>query len=160
MIANVQCVLPARLHKLRHVQLILRHDNNLPTKRIRRERVSFLTNTVTVLIHPHIWLVKAYLCRQKRPNRYFDSDSFRRRRHQEHSRFQRSRHGRQRRDYGRPKPITGQNGTKRSRAERIVVCCKELFCAIIRNKLCRRPKQRAFPRTCVSFSWTQRRHRN
>ena len=27
-IANVQCLLPARQHKIRHVQLVWRHDNN------------------------------------------------------------------------------------------------------------------------------------
>ena len=40
MIAKVQCLLPARPHKIRHVQLVWRHDNNLPTKRIRLECVS------------------------------------------------------------------------------------------------------------------------
>ena len=58
MIANVQCLLPARLHKTRHAQLVWRHDNILPAKRIRPECVSFLTNTVTIQIHPHLWLVK------------------------------------------------------------------------------------------------------
>ena len=57
-IANVQCLLPAHLHKIRHVQLIWRHDSILQTERIRPECVSFLMNTVTILIHPHIWLVK------------------------------------------------------------------------------------------------------
>ena len=54
MIANVQGLLPARLHKIRHVQLVWRHDNTLPIKRIRLECVSFLTNTVTILLHPHV----------------------------------------------------------------------------------------------------------
>ena len=67
---NVQCLLPARLHKIRHVQVVWRHANNMPTKRIRLECVSSSTNTVTILIHPHIWLVTTCLCRQKEPNRY------------------------------------------------------------------------------------------
>ena len=33
------------------------HDSNLPTDRIRLERVSFLMNAVTILMHPHIWSV-------------------------------------------------------------------------------------------------------
>ena len=32
MIANVQCLLPARLHTTRHVQLVWRHDNIFPTQ--------------------------------------------------------------------------------------------------------------------------------
>ena len=40
--ANVQCLPPALLHKIRHALLVWRHDNNLPIKRIRPERVSFL----------------------------------------------------------------------------------------------------------------------
>ena len=55
--------------------------------------------------------------------------------------FQRSRDGRRRRNMWRPKPITGHDGTKRSRVERIVVCCTELFCAFVRNTLYRAPKQ-------------------
>ena len=52
------------------------------------------------------------------------------------------------------------NGTKRSRAERVVVCCMELFCAIFRNKLYRRPKQRALPTNMREFlSWAQRHYR-
>ena len=48
MIEKVQCLLPARLQ---------RHDNISPAKRIRPKCVSFLTNTVTILIHPHTWWV-------------------------------------------------------------------------------------------------------
>ena len=55
-------------------------------------------------------------------------------------------------NHGRPKSITGQAGTKRSRAERIVVCCMDLFCATIQNKLYHWTKQRPSPQTCVSFS--------
>ena len=52
MIANVQCLLPARLRKTKHVQLLWRHDNIFPTKRTRSECVSFSTNTMTIPIHP------------------------------------------------------------------------------------------------------------
>ena len=65
MIANAQCRPPARLHKLRRVQLVWRQDNNQPIKRIRLECVSFLMNTVTILIHPLVWLVKTYLCQRE-----------------------------------------------------------------------------------------------
>ena len=34
MTANVQCLLPARLHNIRHVQRVWRHDNNLPANHI------------------------------------------------------------------------------------------------------------------------------
>ena len=71
LIANVQCFLPARPHKTRHV----RHDNIFPTKRTRLECASFSTNTVTIPTHPHIWLVKTHLHRQNRTDTS-DSDSF------------------------------------------------------------------------------------
>ena len=54
MIANVHCPLPTRLQETRHVQLVWRHVNSLPTKRIRLKRVSFSTTLVTIPIHPHI----------------------------------------------------------------------------------------------------------
>ena len=60
-------------------------DSNLPTERIKLERVLFLTNTA---------MDNTYLFREKRPSRYLDSDSFRRSRHEEHSHFRRSCRGR------------------------------------------------------------------
>ena len=50
--ANVQCFPPARLHKIRHVQLEWRHDINLQTG-----ACSFLMNTVTIPTQPHLWSV-------------------------------------------------------------------------------------------------------
>ena len=44
-IANAQCLLPARLHKIRHAQLVWRHDNIFLTKRIRSECVLISTTT-------------------------------------------------------------------------------------------------------------------
>ena len=80
MIANVQGVLPARLHKIRHVQLVWRHHNNSPTMLIRLECVSFSTNTLTILIYPHKMVGKkrASADRSDRTDT-LDSDSFRRR---------------------------------------------------------------------------------
>ena len=43
---------------------------------------------------------------------------------------------------GWAKPITGQSGTKSSRAECIVICCKELFREIFSNKFYHWPRQR------------------
>ena len=79
MIANVRFLLPARPHKIRHVQLVWRHDNNLPTKRIRLECVSFLTNTVTILIHPREWLSKRASADRSDRTDTLDSDIIRRR---------------------------------------------------------------------------------
>ena len=42
-----------------------------------------------------------------------------------------------------------RTGTKSSRAERIVVCCMELFCEIIQNKLCLWPRQRVCLQTSL-----------
>ena len=147
MIANAQCLLPTGLRRTVHVQLVWRHDNIFPTRRLRPECVSLSTNTVTIPIHPHVWLVKTYHRADT-----FDSDSFRRCRHQEHSYFRRKRHGRQRRDVGDRSRPQDRLGTKRSRAERIVVCCMELFCATIQKRLYHWPRHRASPRTCVNFS--------
>ena len=70
MIANVQCLLPARLRKIRHVQLVWRHDNIFPTKRTRLECVLFSTNTVMILVHPPIWSVKTYNYQRNQLNRH------------------------------------------------------------------------------------------
>ena len=70
MIANVQCLLPARLRKIRHVQLVWRHDNIFPTKRTRLECVLFSTTTVMILVHPPIWSVKTYNYQRNQLNRH------------------------------------------------------------------------------------------
>ena len=44
MITNVQCLCPALLHKIRHVQLVWRHDNNLPSKQANQAGVCFVLN--------------------------------------------------------------------------------------------------------------------
>ena len=66
------------------------------------------------------WLVKTYFCRQKRPNRFPQSTS----RTQPLSTIAPWPTTTNR---GRPKPITGQDGTTRSRTERIVACCMVLI---------------------------------
>ena len=81
-------------------------------------------------------------------------------RHQEDRYFRRSCHD----DDDEPwasEPITGQAGTKRSRAGRIVVaCCMELFCEIIRNKLSSLAKAKSVPANIREFlSWAQRHYR-
>ena len=57
-------------------------------------------------------------------------------------------------------PITRQAGTKSSRSERIVVCCMELFCGIIRNKVVSLVKAKSVPANMREFlSWAQRHYR-
>ena len=67
-IANAQCLPSVRLRKNKHVQIVWRHYSILPTERIRLQCASFFTNTVKILIYPHTWSVKTYLCRQKQLN--------------------------------------------------------------------------------------------
>ena len=49
-------------------------------------------------------------------------------------------------------PSESQAGTQDAKVERTVVCCMELFCEIIRDKLCHCSRQRACQQTCVNFS--------
>ena len=123
----MQCLPPARLHKIRHVQLVWRHDDNLPVNRISSECVSFSTSTVTILI--------------QLPPQY-----------KEHSQFQRSHHVMDDNDEPWATEVdhrTGWNKTFKSGTYRGML---DLFCATIRNKLYHWTKQRASPQTCVSFS--------
>ena len=61
---------------------------------------------------------------------------------------------------GERRPITGQDGTKRSRAERIVVCCMELFCATYPKQVVSLTKAKSVPTNMREFlSWAQRHYR-
>ena len=151
MIAIVQCLPPARLRKIRHVQLVWRHDNILPTDR---------TSTVTILIHPQIWFLKTYLCRQQRPNRY---PRLRQLPPPSTSRAQplsTSAPSTTMTNRGRPKPITRQAGTKRSRAARIAVCSMELFLRDYPKQVVTLAKAKSVPTNMREFlSWAQRHYR-
>ena len=59
---------------------------------------------------------------------------------------------------GWARPITTQAGTKSSKVWRFVACCTELFCAIIRNKLCLWQRQRLFQWTCANSSLGHKKH--
>ena len=111
------------VYTIKHVQLVWRHDSNLPTKRMKLERVLFSMNAAAILIHPHLWSANTYLCRQQRPSDTKDTATS---------------NTRVMDDNDEIRAIEADHrtgGTKPSRAERIVVCCVELFCLIIRNNL-------------------------
>ena len=103
---------------------------------------------------------KTYICRQKRPNRYpwlRQLPPLSTWRTQLLSTFV---PWTTMTSHGRPKPTTGRAGTKSSRAERIVVCCMELFCATIQNRLYHWPRQRASPQTCLGPKTLSHRRNN
>ena len=61
---------------------------------------------------------------------------------------------------GRPEAITGQAGTKRSRAERTVVCCMELFLRDYPKQLVSLARAKSVLTNMRLFlSWAQRHHR-
>ena len=63
-----ECAVSSR--KIRHVQLVWRHDNIFLTNRIRLECVLFSTTTVMIPVHPSMWLIKTYLYQRNQPNRH------------------------------------------------------------------------------------------
>ena len=153
MIANVQCLPPARQHKIKHVQARMATRQHL-TNKANQAAVCFVVNEYSddpdtsaymvgqnVLLPPeateHITLTQTASAAVDTKN----TATFNDRTMDDNLRAMGDRSRSQ-----------GQAGTKRLRAERIMVCCMELFCAIIRNKSYHCPKQRASPQTCVSFS--------
>ena len=117
MIANVQCLLPARLHKTRHVQLRMATRQHL-SNQANQVGVCFVLNEYSDDPNTSAYMYGQNVPLSTEPTQQtpLTPTASNAVDIKKHNYFQRSCHGRQRQTMDDPKPTTGQDGTNRPRS--------------------------------------------